>query len=815
MKISYNWLQDYLDIDLSPGKLAEILTNTGLEVEGLEKFITVKGGMEGLLIGKVTSCMPHPNADKLSITLVDLGSLQTLPIICGAPNVAVGQKVLVATVGTTLYHGEDSFIIKKTKIRGEISEGMICAEDEVGLGDDHEGIMVLDPAAKIGMPASEYFCVEHDNIFEIGLTPNRIDGASHLGVARDIVAAMRSEMAVRLTMPVVDEFRIDNHDLEIPVEVIDPEACTRYSGVSISGVRIEDSPSWLQNRLKAIGLKPINNVVDITNFVLHETGQPLHTFDADKITGNKVTVRTLPDKTAFTTLDEESRILSDQDLMICNDQGGMCIAGVFGGKESGVGIKTQNIFLESACFNPVWIRKTSKRHGLNTDSSFRFERGTDPNGTIFALKRAALLIKELAGGKISSDIIDVYPEEIRPYPVRLTWANLDRLVGVKIPRESVWEILHSLDINIVQDDPLGLNLEVATYRVEVRREADVIEEILRIYGYNNIGLHDQVYSTLSYSSRPDPDKMENLVSNQLVSQGFLEMMANSLTRSVYYQDNEAFKEKELVRLLNPLSSDLGVLRQSLLYGGLETIALNIKHKTQNLRLFEFGNIYRINPSKNQYSTDAYLENRSLMLILTGKKTNEHWNNKQTDSDFYQLKAYVGAIFDRMGLQSDLIESTVIKNSIFAEGLIYTIHNQEIARFGRLHNELLDSFGIEQSVQYADLNWSLLLKNTIQDVRFQEVTRYPAVRRDLALIIDQDTEFKSIRQLAFNVERKLLKKVSLFDVFESEKLGKDKKSYAVSFILQDDTKTLTDKRVDKVMQSLLSAFGDKLGAKLRQ
>lgn len=815
MKISYNWLRNYIDIDLSPEKLAEVLTNTGLEVEGLEKFVSIKGGMEGLIIGEVVSCKSHPNADKLSLTTVNLGQGRDVPIVCGAPNVALGQKVLVATIGTTLYQEEDSFVIKKTKIRGEISEGMICAEDEVGLGKDHEGIMVLDPDSIVGMPAAEYFQIEHDDVFEIGLTPNRIDGASHIGVAIDIIAALKSDIAMKLNKPGIDDFTVDNHDLDIRVEVQNPQACHRYSGVSISGLRVGESPAWLQNRLKAIGLKPINNVVDITNYVLHETGQPLHAFDADKINGNKVVIKTLPNKTSFTTLDEENRELSDHDLMICNTQGGMCIAGVFGGIESGVSLNTKNIFLESACFDPVWIRKTAKRHGLNTDSSFRFERGTDPNGTLYALKRAALLLKELTGGKISSDIVDIYPEIVEPYPVRLTWANLDRLIGVQIPRDSVLEILQSLDIAVYQEDNLGLDLKVTTYRVEVRREVDVIEEILRIYGYNTIGLHDQVYSTLSYSSRPDPDQMENLISEQLVSQGFLEMMANSLTRSGYYSDNENFKEEQSVRLLNPLSSDLGVMRQSLLYGGLEAVILNIKHKTQDLRLFEFGNTYQINPEKNPFSTDAYFENRSLMLILTGKKNMEHWNNKQIESDFYQMKAYVGNVLNRLGYNINLIESTVINDSIFSEGLIYTFQNQEIARFGSLHTELLDSFAIQQPVQYADLNWSLIFKKTSLDVRYQEVTRYPAVRRDLALIIDQDIEFESIRQLAFHVERKLLKEVSLFDVFESDKLGKDKKSYAVSFIIQDEFKTLTDKRVDKVMSSLISAFENKLGAKLRQ
>ena len=814
MKISYNWLKDYVSIDLPADKLGEVLTNTGLEVEGLEDFVSVKGGMEGIIVGEVLTCQPHPNADKLSVTTVNVGGDNILPIVCGAPNVAAGQKVVVATPGNTLYMGDDSFVIKKSKIRGEISEGMICAEDEIGIGDDHEGTIVLDPSAIPGTPASEYFKIVKDEVFEIGLTPNRIDGASHFGAARDIYAALKNEMPVSLKKPSVDELHVDNHDLEIQVEIRNPEACLRYSGISITDLRIEDSPAWLQNRLKAIGLKPINNVVDITNFVLHETGQPLHAFDADKITGGKVIVATLPDKTEFVSLDEESRELSDADLMICNQKEGMCIAGVFGGRDSGVSANTRNVFLESACFNPVWVRKTAKRHNLNTDSSFRFERGTDPNGTIYALKRAALLIKELAGGKISSEIVDVYPKVIDPYPVTLKWSNLNRLIGIEIPRDTVKEILRSLDIHIASEDAEGLNLKVATYRVEVTREADVIEEVLRIYGYNNIGLHDEVYSTLSYSQKPDPDIMENLISEQLVAQGFLEMMANSLSKTNYYENFPAFNHEESVQLVNPLSSDLATMRQTLLFGGLETIAQNLKHKNSDLKLFEFGNTYKLNIEKNKYSADAYKENRSLMLIISGRKTGEHWNVKDSKSDFYQLKAYLTGIFQRMGINPDQMATEKLSDSLFHEGQALKYHNLELARLGQLNTELAARFDIEQPVFFADLDWSIILKKTNNEVRFQEVNKFPAVRRDLALILDQGIEFLNIKNLAFSVERKLLKEVSLFDVFESEKLGKGKKSYAVSFILQDDFNTLTDKKVDKVMNSLLAAFKDKLGAGLR-
>ena len=814
MKISYNWLRDYLNISLPPNKLGEILTNTGLEVEGIEEFESVKGGMKGLVVGEVITCKPHPNADKLSLTTVNLGNGKVVPVVCGAPNVAAGQKVVVATVGTSLNINDDSFVIKKVKIRGQVSEGMICAEDEIGIGSDHEGIIVLDPGAKPGTAAGEYFDVFRDDVFEIGLTPNRIDGASHIGAARDVAAALKPEMSVVFSKPGVESFRVDRHTLEIPVDIRNAEACIRYSGIGITGVKVGESPGWIKNRLKAIGLKPINNIVDITNYVLHETGQPLHAFDADKITGGKVIVRTLPDKTKFTSLDEVVRELSDEDLMICNAGEAMCIAGVFGGIDSGVSENTKNVFLESACFNPVWIRRTSKRHGLNTDSSFRFERGSDPNGTIFALKRAAILVRDIAGGQISSDIIDVYPKQINPCPVRLKWSNLDRLVGMVIPRESVKEILRSLDINIINQDKDGLNLEVATYRVDVTREADVIEEILRIYGYNTIGLHDQVYSTLSYSRRPDPDQMENLISEQLVARGFLEIMANSLTKSSYYENNESFGEADTVKLLNPLSSDLGVMRQSLLYGGLEAIALNIKHRNRDLKLYEFGNIYRVDRKKNVYSAESYIENRNLMILLTGSKTQEHWNTKQTGADYFQLKAYVKTVLERMGIDYEALDKERTVDTLFSEGQVYKYHSLEIAKLGSLSQKLLEAFDIDQDVFFAGLNWDLILKKSSQEVKYRELTRYPSVRRDLALVVDGETEFESIRKLAFSVEKKLLKDVSLFDVFESEKLGPGKKSYAVSFIIQDDFKTLTDNRVDKVMSNLLSAFQQKLGARLR-
>ncbi|MBT3241749.1 MAG: phenylalanine--tRNA ligase subunit beta [Bacteroidetes bacterium] len=815
MNISYNWLKNYVDFNLTPEELSAILTDTGLEVEGLESYQSIKGGLEGLIIGEVVECQPHPNADKLSITKVDVGQNELLPIVCGAPNVAAGQKVIVAPVGTTLYMGTDALKIKKTKIRGEISQGMICAEDEIGIGDDHEGIIEIDTDIPAGQAASTVIPVENDTVIEIGLTPNRIDGASHIGTARDVVAFLNlDESKVNLQIPDVSSFSVDNHELEIPVEIEDQSACIRYSGVSLTGLTVEESPDWLKNRLKAIGLKPINNVVDITNFVLHETGQPLHAFDASKISGKKIIVKTLPDKTQFTSLDEENRELSNQDLMICSENEGMCIAGVFGGIDSGVTETTTEIFIESACFNPVQVRKTAKRHGLNTDSSFRFERGTDPNGTIYALKRAAILIRDLAGGTISSNIADVYPEEIKPYPVKFSWANLDRLVGVQIPHDTVLQILELLDISVVHRTKDWLNLAVATYRVDVKREADVIEEILRIYGYNNVGLSDQVHSTLSYAPNPDPELLENKVAEQLTALGFNEMMANSLTKSSYYNDNEGVPDKDLIKLLNPLSSDLNAMRKNLAYGGLETISLNIKHRRTDLRFYEFGNIYQANPDGNRFSPSGYLQNRRLAIYLTGKKSPENWSASQEQAGFYTIKGYVMQVLARLGIPESDLEINSGSNGILSEGLHVAYRNKTLASFGKINSASLETFHIEQDVYYADFDWDLLLKFQSGIIEYKEVPKYPEVRRDLALVLDKSVEFTSIRNLAFHVERKLLKSVNLFDVFESEKLGQGLKSYAVSFILQDERKTLTDKQIDKIMKSLLIAFEQKLGAKLR-
>lgn len=815
MKISYNWLRDYVDYEGSPAELAGILTSTGLEVEGMEEFESVKGSLEGIVVGEVLACKPHPNADRLSLTRVDVGNGTQLPIVCGAPNVAAGQKVAVALPGTTLFFGEDSLTLKKTRIRGEVSDGMICAEDELGLGDDHAGILVLDPVWEPGTPLREVFRVVHDVVFEIGLTPNRIDGASHIGTARDLVAYLNlDEQRTTLNLPDVSSVQTDVRESDLSVEVRHTEACLRYSGVCLSDIRVTESPDWLKARLQAIGLKPINNVVDITNYVLHETGQPLHAFDAQKIAGNKVIIDTLPEGTRFTTLDGEERILTASDLMICNEKEGMCIGGVFGGLHSGVSAETRDVFLESACFNPVWIRKTARQHQLNTDSSFRFERGTDPNGTLYALKRAAQLMKDLAGARITSDWIDIYPEPVRPYPVFLSWKNLDRLIGIQIPRDTVRQILTLLDIRIASESESGLHLEVATYRVDVKREADVIEEILRIYGYNNVGISEQVHSTLSYAPKPDPEQLENRIATQLTGMGFHELMSNSLTKKEHYSRFLAAQADRLVELVNPLSADLNVMRQTLLFDALEAVRLNISHRRTNLKGFEFGNTYRLADPSKIFAAEGYDETRRLGLILTGRKTEENWNTPQQDVSFFQLKAVVENIL--MSLGTDLSGLTMSEPGlpVFTEGITWSAGQLELVSLGIVRKNLLDAFDTEQPVFFAEFNWDAVLKIHTGEIRFQPISRFPEVKRDLALILDENRSFGEIQQLAWQVERKLLKQVNLFDVFRNDKIGKHKKSYAVSFILQDDTKTLTDRRIDQIMNNLIAAFRDKLGASLR-
>ena len=815
MKISYNWLKEYIKTDLNPEEMAVILTDIGLEVEGVESFQSVKGGLEGIVIGKVKTSEKHPNADKLTITTVDIGSEKFLRIVCGAPNVAAGQKVPVAIIGTTLYSGNKEFVIKKSKIRGEVSEGMICAEDELGLGTSHEGIMVLDETAMIGIPAKDYFKIESDTIFEIGLTPNRIDGGSHYGVARDLSAFLKQKGDSCVVKPSVDNFKVDNHDLSIEVEIENQEACPRYSGLTIQGIIVKPSPLWLQNRLKSIGLVPVNNIVDIANYVLHETGQPLHAFDADKITGNKVIVKTLPKDTKFTTLDEVKRELHHDDLIICNKEKGMCIAGVFGGIGSGVKAGTQNIFLESAYFNPVYIRKTAKRHALNTDASFRFERGVDPDMIIYALKRAALLIKEIVGGKISSDIVDHYPSQINNHIVELSYKNLTRLVGKKIDTEVIKNILTALEIKITGEKDNILNLEVPAYRVDVTREADIIEEILRIYGYNNIETSDKIVSTVSAIPKPDKEKIKNIVSDLLSNQGFYEIMCNSLTSYDYYKDNHDFPEQNTVRLNNPLSSDLNVMRQTLLYGGLESVSYNINRQINNLKLFEFGNCYYKVKKDSDNKLDNYCEREHLALFTTGQKNEPGWTSQDKPTDFFHLKSYIERILKRTGITTKDIESVPSGAHYFSEGLKYLASDKTIVEFGQLKPTITRNFDIDQSVYYGIFSWDTMLNLMVRnDISFSEIPRFPEVKRDLALLLDKSVSFSQIEKLAWKTEKKLLKKINLFDVFEDQKIGKNKKSYAISFYLQDAEKTLTDKRIDKTMQNFIRTFEKELGAKIR-
>lgn len=815
MNISYNWLKNYINIDKSPAQTAEILTSLGLEVGSIEEVETVKGGLKGLVIGEVLTCSKHPNADKLSVTTVNVGSGEPLAVVCGAPNVAAGQKVVVATVGTTLYSGNESFVIKKSKIRGETSEGMICAEDEIGLGTSHDGIMVLDKDAKVGTTAAEYFNIESDVILEVDLTPNRIDSASHIGVARDLAASLlQTNPAIQLTWPSVEAFKTENTNFPVKVTVENTEACPRYSGVTISGVKVGESPDWLKNRLRAIGMSPINNIVDITNFILHECGQPLHAFDGDKINGHHVIVKTLSSGTKFVTLDGKERELHSQDLMICNEAEGMCIAGVFGGITSGVTEATTKIFLESACFNPVYIRKTSRRHVLFTDASFRFERGSDPNMTIYALKRAALLIKEIAGGHISSNIVDVYPNPVAHFEVFVSWKNIDRLIGKNIDHQQIKSILKALDIKIESENVEGLKVSVPPYRVDVQREADVIEEILRIYGFNNVETSLKVNSTIVYSPRPDQHQLKNTVASQLTGAGFFEIMCNSLTKAAYYDNLEEYPRSSVVELANPLSSDLNGMRQTLLFGGLETIVHNRNRQHPDLKLFEFGNCYALKqPQKDNLK--SYSEEQNLGLFITGMNLPENWNSKARKVSFYDIKNYAENILLKLGIAKEKWQVVSFTTDTLVEGLEYKVDNQKLLWLGMVHPKTLKQFDIDEAVFFAEFKWDLLVKTASrQTILFKELSKFPEVRRDLALLLDQSVQFSAIEQLAFKTEKKFLKSISLFDVYQGEKLGAGKKSYAVSFVLEDTTKTLNDHQIDRIMHSLTQVFEKELGAKLR-
>jgi len=805
MKISLNWLKDYIELDQSVETISKTLTDTGLEVEGLEEFGKIPGGLEGLVIGEVLTCEKHPNADKLQITTVDIGSGTPAPIVCGAPNVAKGQKVVVATVGTTLYpKGHDSFKIKKAKIRGEVSEGMICAEDEIGLGESHDGIMVLNTDLPNGTPAIEYFDLDEDYIFEIGLTPNRADATSHIGTARDLKAVFDKE----IKWPSVDDFKVDNHDLEIEIDVQDTEGSPRYSGLTITGAKVDESPKWLQQKLLALGLAPINNVVDATNFVLHELGQPMHAFDADQIKGNKVIVKTLPAGTTFTTLDEKERKLQDTDLMICNgEEEGMCIAGVFGGIKSGVTMDTENIFLESAYFSADYIRKTAQHHQLKTDASFRYERGTDPHMTVYALKRAALLIKELTGGKISSDIVDVYPKEITSLDVPVKYKNIDRLIGKQIDKQRIEKILTDLDINLKDKTEEGFTAEIPPYRVDVTREADVIEEILRIYGFNNVELPPLVKSDyLAEFPETDPDGIQKTTSEMLAANGFYEILTNSLTKPEYAEQAEDLNEKKSVQILNKLSEDLGVMRQSLLYNTLEVAAYNINRKQTNLRLFEFGKTYHL-------VNKEYDEKKRLVILMTGDMEPENWRSKNRGIEFHDLSATVSMVLNK--LVKGKLNNETVHEYPFTYALSSKLNNKEIARFGKVKNSILKKFEIKQEIFFADIDWDLLLSETNNNIVYEEVSRFPEVRRDLSLVISKDIPFENIKNLTSEVESRLIRSINVFDVYEGDKIDSDKKAYALSFTLQDKEKTLTDKIIDKTMNKLMSAFENKLGAIIRK
>jgi len=815
MKISYNWLKQYIDTDLSPQQVGEILTNTGLEVEGLEEVQSVKGGLEGVVIGEVLSCEKHPDADKLTVTTVNLGDGEPVQIVCGAPNVASGQKVPVATVGAMLWPDEEGFTIKKAKIRGVLSMGMICAEDELGLGTSHEGIMVLEPEALPGTPASDYFQVENDFVFEIGLTPNRIDGASHLGVARDLAAFLKQSGNVAVKKPSVEAFRADNNELFIPVEIEEKAGCKRYSGVTLQDMHVTASPDWLQKRLRSVGLTPINNVVDVTNFVLYETGQPLHAFDADQIKGQKVIVRTMPEGTPFVTLDEQERKLRSSDLVIADTEKSMCIAGVFGGITSGVTEKTTSIFLESACFDPVYIRKTARHHQLNTDASFRFERGSDPNMTVWALKRAALLIKEIAGGSLSSELVDVYPEPVEDFRVKISFANVDRLIGNQLQPAIIRSILESLEIRVVEEDEQGMVLRVPPYRVDVQREADVIEEILRIYGFNRVEITNGLRSTLSSTSKPDKELVVNMCSDLLSANGFFEMKSNSLTPSSYYDKDES-RDPSAVRLFNPLSQDLALMRQNLLYGGLEAIAYNINRKHSDLKLYEFGNCYfRDEEKKGKDPLDKYEEAFHMGIFLSGDVQQGNWIQKAVEASFHQLKTYVELVLTKLGIDPAALECTGLSDPNFDDALIYNYNRNPLVIFGQVSRQAVKKFDIKQQVFAAEFNWDLALQAlSSHRVLFNPLSRFQLVTRDFSLMLDRKVTFESLRTLAFKAEKKLLKKVTLFDVYEGDKIEKGKKSYALTFTLLDEDKTLTDKQIDKAMMRIARAFEQELGASVR-
>lgn len=820
MNISYNWLKRYLKTDLPAEQIAKILTDIGLEVEGFEKIETIKGGLAGVVVAEVLTCEDHPDSDHLHITKVDVGSGEPLQIVCGAPNCRQGLKVLCATVGTVLYPngGDEEFKIKRSKIRGVESLGMLCAEDELGIGESHDGIMELPTEAVVGTTAKEYLHIEDDYLIAIGLTPNRVDAASHIGVARDLAAYLKvNNYAVEYELPSVEAFAVDNHDLTIEVEVENTEAAPRYAGVTVKGCKIGPSPEWMQNCLRAAGINPKNNLVDITNFVLFELGQPLHAFDADKIEGGKIVVRTCDEGTPFVTLDGVERKLTKNDLMICSAERPMCIAGVFGGLDSGVSETTTNVFIESAYFNPVWVRKTAKRFGLNTDSSFRFERGVDPNMQLYAVKRAALLMKELAGGEIAGEVIDICPEPAKDFVFDLSLKRVNQLIGKEIPEQTVRSIIAALEVKVVEEHDGVLTVAVPPYRVDVQREADLIEDILRIYGYNNVEIPTQVRSTLSYAPRPDRTKLMNLAADFLTAGGYTEIMSNSLTKAAYYEQLESCKAANCVKIMNPLSADLNVMRQTLLFNMLEAMALNINHKNADLKLYEFGNCYFFDVEKQNEENPlaAYSEEYRLAVGVTGVATPQSWDAKPQKASFFTLRATAEKLLRRFGIDIYALKSETVKNDLFGEALELQLNGKKLATIGVVSAKIRKQLDVKQEVYYMEMNFDLLVKSTKKHrIQAEELSKFPEVKRDLALLVDRQVSFSSLREVAFATERKLLKRVSLFDVYEGDKLPEGKKSYALSFILEDKTRTLDDKTIERVMQNLQRQFEQKCGASVR-
>jgi phenylalanyl-tRNA synthetase beta chain len=835
MNISYNWLKEYVDFDLSAQEVADALTSEGLEVGSVEEVQTIKGGLQGLVVAEVLTCEAHPNSDHMHITTVNIGEAEPVQIVCGAANVAAGQKVIVATLGTKLYDGDECFTIKKSKLRGVESNGMICAEDEIGIGNDHSGIIVLPNDAVVGTPAAEYYNIKSDYVIEVDITPNRADACSHYGVARDLYAwLVQNGYKTSIHRPSDEAFAVDNNDLEIDVDVQNTEACPRYAAVTVTGCEVKESPDWLKDKLRTIGLRPINNIVDITNYIMMAYGQPLHCFDADMIDGKKVVVKTMPDGTPFVTLDGEEHKLSDRDLAICNANAPMCIAGVFGGKGSGTYETTKNVLFESAYFNPTWIRKSARRHGLSTDASFRFERGIDPNGQIYALKQAAILAKELAGGKVSMQIKDVYPNPISDFKVSVEYKYINDLIGKEIPVDTVKSIVKSLEMQILSETAEGLELQVPAYRVDVQRPCDVVEDILRIYGYNNVEIPTSVNSCLAIKGDIDKsNKLQNLVAEQLVGCGFNEILNNSLTKAAYYDNLASFKSENLVRVINPLSTDLNVMRQTLLFGGLESIAHNVNRKSSNLKFFEFGNCYYFHaenkcadiipgvskstePEVIKHVLDAYSEDYHMALWLTGKKVAGSWAHADEASSIYELKAYVLNVFARLGVNMASLVAVDGKSDIFSKSVeIQNRGGKVLAVFGIVSKKLQKAFDIANEVYYADINWKLAMKAIKNNkVSYKEISKFPAVSRDLALLVDKNVEFAAIEEIAYKCEKKLLKDVKLFDVYEGKNLEAGKKSYAVNFTLQDEQKTLNDKQIDAIMNKIIDALTKQLDAKLR-